>query len=140
MTTKFNLGKAEETKTEAVVVATDSKAKSEPRVHYPCVYVYDAAPGLAKAMKELPTEGGYARIKLVPTRLTETSEVREGKEKEASSVEFEIHEIELEPAKETEDAEPAEDSDEFDEAAGGETRGGIERLTRAARKLGITED
>ena len=125
----FDLGR----KPEVSMTASEVKSpeNDEPRVNYPCVYVYDAPLALSAALREAPEDGVYALVKIVPVRSTETTEVRNGKEKESASVEFEIHEIRLPDELE------ADVEDDESESVEGEPASGEDKIIKAARKLGL---
>lgn len=92
----FSLGREENCPMATCDDSKEKSKKSQKKMYYPTVYVYEAPSGLAAALKDFPAEGGYVRVKIVPTRATETTVLSKDQErKDTASVEFEIRDIEI---------------------------------------------
>lgn len=112
---------------------SEKKTKKKVEKYYPNAYVYNGPDGLAEDVRALADEAGedgfYAVVRIVPTRTSEEQITdKEGETKERSSLDFEIREIRLPNKVESEDEEPADDSE------------AVDRIVSAAKSLGISVD
>ena len=139
----FDLGR-ESTHTE---IGKDKKEVKKTETSYPSVYIWQSPPELTRLLAKAGKEGVMISAKVVPVSASEQTilkdrscgpcnvvgedETKKPTPREESSVEFEIHTIEITGA-----AEESDKESESDESTAGQE----DLIVKAAKKLGIATD